>query len=1035
MEQKRQHGKAWAARSLLTTLALMLALVVGFLPATAKAADPVAKIGDTPYATLDEAVKAAADGDTIAVLQDCTTEGLNLSKNLTIAGAVEGATPTITFNKDGIALWGKSLTFENCNVSMIGIGSTPYAEWRWMAICASKDASLTLDNASMTLDGADTGNNHAIYFCSNNKLNIQNESTLTIKNYAQDALEWDGGDGGYNVNITNGSTFVSDHNRSGFTGTFYATIDNSTVSVVNSTGNGSNGSHFIIKNNSIVDFSSNGSHGLSTGVLDVDDSTITANNNGMNGIVFNNKATFDNANVTITGSKGVSYWNAGMRALTASASCAIGADCVFSITDNDATGIFLDANTSLSIEEGADVIVTRNHAEQANCSDKKDLAQSGGGIVVRSGATATLSASTKLYNNHASIAGDDIYVEKDGTITFNDTQDDWHLDGAKDGIGCSDAITGWYNDSRYLRWNAHTAPTHTNVYAAFGGGAATETGVLALKAAHGLEPVVPNPVPELDVSKSKVATNLVKGSDGAYTSDITLSLPSEAKKSLIAVAFVLDGSTSTDQSELASQAAILLDELAALKNVDVQVSLTIFGGSLPLLESTDLKSISDDNHLAALKTMLTDPSYDKKEGRSGSNLQAGVEDARAKLNDSSVDEANRYMVVLSDGAARMWYQDGAAMSQAYESNGEVWWNSNSDWIDYRYAGSKTHPVFTDVWTAGQNGTNIGAYGMTEAQAKNAKVGDAGVANTETVMAGDYYTTYEAATYNAATSLVDAAQESNVMFVSYPYHYDQSFGQYIKSFLNWVGTLDNVTLYEASEAATGDEAAQIFSNVKDEMIQLVGAGSTIEDVIGFGADDHGSEYDFDFVQGSDALVLTVGAAALDVTVDPANASHYFFGTANTDGVYPYELTYTPGDKGAEKFVFKTNVSITKDNQVQLTYRVKLTNPQTTAGTYGAFDADGSQGRAGLYTNASATLYPVDSTGEQGAAQEFGKPTVSYTVEEPMKPTKPTKPSKPADATKLPSTGDNTPAPVALASVAVLGIAVTVGGVMLRRSRLN
>lgn len=88
----------------------------------------------------------------------------------------------------------------------------------------------------MTMDGTGTADNvHAIYFGSNNKLNLSNGSELKIKNYNQDALEWDGGDGGYNVNIKD-STYTSDNNRSGFTGTFYATIDNSTVKVINSRG-------------------------------------------------------------------------------------------------------------------------------------------------------------------------------------------------------------------------------------------------------------------------------------------------------------------------------------------------------------------------------------------------------------------------------------------------------------------------------------------------------------------------------------------------------------------------------------------------------------------------------------------------------------------------------------------------------------------------------------------------------------------------------------------------------------------------------
>ena len=65
-------------------------------------------------------------------------------------------------------------------------------------------------------------------------------------------------------------------------------------------------------------------------------------------------------------------------------------------------------------------------------------------------------------------------------------------------------------------------------------------------------------------------------------------------------------------------------------------------------------------------------------------------------------------------------------------------------------------------------------------------------------------------------------------------------------------------------------------------------------------------------------------------------------------------------------------------MQLSYVVKLSNPQTAEGTYGEYDANGSQGKTALYTNNSAALYPVDSNGNKGASQVFPKPTVSYTV---------------------------------------------------------
>ena len=185
-----------------------------------------------------------------------------------------------------------------------------------------------------------TGSPHAIYFCSNNKLNLTNGSVLTIKNYPNDALEWDGGDGGYNVNITN-STFISDHNRSGFTGTFYATITNSKVDVVNSLGNGSNGSHFIIED-SEVNFNNNGSHGLSAGELSIDNSTVnTKNNNGM-GITVNNAFTVENGSiVTVTGNAGNSSYGYAAVRLYNDYPFTVDSTSELYIEDNNNTGLYV----------------------------------------------------------------------------------------------------------------------------------------------------------------------------------------------------------------------------------------------------------------------------------------------------------------------------------------------------------------------------------------------------------------------------------------------------------------------------------------------------------------------------------------------------------------------------------------------------------------------------------------------------------------------------------------------------------------------
>ena len=432
----------------------------------------VAQIKDVKYETFDEAVTAAVDGDTIKLLDNATTKGLNLSKNLTIDGSKEY---TLTFEDKGIALWGVSLTFKDVTVNIKGIGSTPYtAEWNWMTISASKNAALNLENAKLTLDGTGTKSNvHAIYFCSNNKLNLNN-STLIIKNYTQDALEWDGGDGGYNVNLVN-STYISDNNRQGFTGTFYTTIDNSTVEVLNSSASGSNGTYYTIKNNSKVTFENNSSWGISAWRIDMtNNSTLNANNNGYSGI-----------------------WT---RVLNVDKSCTliVNKNGTKAPSSSNNAGIFFQGNKSFTstIEEGAKVEIKNNagsgiYTKQSvgnltilsgditnngtgSVNENNVGADFGGGIY--NVGTLVIGNKVNIYNNHASKAADDIYNKAGSKIEFKDTKKDWILDD------CNDKIDGWYDDNEKTRWNAHdkenkyVEEVEANTYE-------TE---LTIKAAHGV---------------------------------------------------------------------------------------------------------------------------------------------------------------------------------------------------------------------------------------------------------------------------------------------------------------------------------------------------------------------------------------------------------------------------------------------------------------------------------------------------------------------------------------------------------------------
>lgn len=447
--------------------------------------DYVASIGSTLYETLDEAINNALDGDEIVLLKNATTNGMYLNKSITI----DGKNNNVVFDTYGIALWDNvNLTFKNVNIEMTGIGSTPYSEWNWMSICARKGASLKLINSIMVMDGTNTkSSTHAIYFTGNDKLELTN-STLTIKNYGQDALEWDGGDGGYNA-ILNNSNYNSLNNRSGITGTFYFKATDSNIVVNNSTGNGSNGTNFEFINSN-VKFNNNRAHGLSTSNLIINKSIIEANENGGNGIHVNGLLNVTNySNITITKNECAisSKWTSpGALLLTSNNKHNIDATTTLNIKNNYGSGIALKKG-SLNIADGANVTITDNTAYKLGL---------GGGIYVEGDTTATLGKNVKIYNNHAITAGDDIYSL--GIINFPKTNEDWQLDDGESfdfnskydnseysysKEECEEMIDGWYDDSEENgRWDVHNEDGDKLHFDEYKENSSNE--LLSIKAAH-----------------------------------------------------------------------------------------------------------------------------------------------------------------------------------------------------------------------------------------------------------------------------------------------------------------------------------------------------------------------------------------------------------------------------------------------------------------------------------------------------------------------------------------------------------------------
>ena len=185
----------------------------------------------------------------------------------------------------------------------------------------------------------------------------------------------------------------------------------------------------------------------------------------------------------------------------------------------------------------------------------------------------------------------------------------------------------------------------------------------------------------------------------------------------------------------------------------------------------------------------------------------------------------------------------------------------------------------------------------------------------------------------------------------------------------------------------------FDSIKNDIYYLLDADSYVVDEIG---DDtyNGANYDFDFVNDAASLILTVGgnqytATAVTDGLEEGETARYNFtydGVSATNGAAaPFVLRYFQdgtiydGSEYDECFVWEINVPVSNFAPVQLTYTVKLTDPQTASGTYGEYDEDGEETTStGLYTNNSATLYPVDSNGYKHVPEAFAKPTVSYTV---------------------------------------------------------
>lgn len=445
----------------------------------------VAQIGDTKYETLDEAVKNVQDGEEIILLDNCNLTAL-LNKNLTFTG-----NGTITINNYTIDSYKKDLTLKGKNVKLHW---TNGEKGNWLMLSASGSIKV-LDGATMIMEfnSKTTATKNALYMNSGSSIVVDNASTFKIIGHETKGITGEGiqlnETGKSTIKVTNGSTFIIDGTNRGYVNSPVIYVENSAFKVINCTNNGSNGGKFTAINSNIT-FENNNALGLSARELTVKNSTLNLNNNGYSGLFIgkseNSSLVDGKSKVYINGNNKTAYR---YGAFWIGSSIKFEKGAILEVNNNKANGIRVStvkvgysgvANGELLIEEGVSVSIQNNEAFYGLDEDNF-----GGGI--NATGKVVLPKDAKIYNNHATNGGDDIYVTGKGSIDFGKTGTDWTLNGGKkDKTGetkdCTDKIDGWYDDSKDSRWNAHDKENKhvdeipANAY----------EGTLSLKAAHGI---------------------------------------------------------------------------------------------------------------------------------------------------------------------------------------------------------------------------------------------------------------------------------------------------------------------------------------------------------------------------------------------------------------------------------------------------------------------------------------------------------------------------------------------------------------------
>ena len=490
--------------------------------------------------------------------------------------------------------------------------------------------------------------------------------------------------------------------------------------------------------------------------------------------------------------------------------------------------------------------------------------------------------------------------------------------------------------------------------------------LLALVMLLGIMPVMAmaadaeaTPAFDWEVSKSKTATAL----DADGSTRVTLSLPSAEETLTSDVVFVLDGSSSAN-TNVVKESLKLLDELkqAAEDNgATVNVCIVKFKRQAFKSDWYDLATNFEDIE----KAMST-----KYSG--GTNIHAGLLAGKEALEEhTNVSASRKNLILVSDGSTYLYSKDGN-------------WASDTPFTRSYYPkdnyNSAAGGYWDNAWFEPNNYPEVNVSRpkkTSDIAAWQKYLKDVEKRNAESKGDNyDYHCEYDnnfnkgipSADYKPQPCVERSANNRDMAF----YYADQTWQQMRKAGYN----LFSIATEDGSAGAGNADDSHcfmnylnegkslVFSDIENEILYAVGAGSTVEDYMGYdtsNGNNNGNNYNFDLVP--DSLILTVGGQSL---ASKKVGDTYYFGNTgvNENDNWRFKVEYTSANDGREKFVWTINEHVSNFSRVQLSYQLRLRDDaRTSKDNY-------------FYTNISATLKPKDSEGHPGSVQTFDRPRVTF-----------------------------------------------------------